>query len=289
MCPMCKSEYKKPVTLPCGDTVCKYCIHKFSEKKTFKCESCVKYFNLKYLDFSVNKNLQLLIPFHKSLIKTQAENEFQIKSLNQELKDLKSTFSLKLKSNEQELTDLKFLLVSSNSQIDLQKTEISRLNSLLLSSNARLAELESVQKGQQIEFETEKNKLDLKKMTLNDLQQNLVNEQTRLVDTEKKLESKIKETIEFCNEKHHELNIRFREIELKELICNKKEKKRMQTEQLCGELSKELEIVLKARKFNRNGENEELRVRSELRPVKVSKLGSSLRHKSTRSSVASGL
>ena len=163
LCPMCKSEYKKPVTLPCGDTVCKHCIRKYADKKVFKCESCVKYFNLKYLDFSVNKNLQILITFHKSLIRTQADNEFHINSLSQELKDLKSTFSHQLKSNEQELTDLNSLLVSANSQVDLQKIEISRLNSLLLSSNAKLAEMESVQKAQQMEFETVTKNLVLKK------------------------------------------------------------------------------------------------------------------------------
>lgn len=286
---MCKSEYRKPVTLPCGDTVCKHCIRKYGEKKVFKCESCVKYFNFKYLDFAVNKNLKLLIPAYKSLISTQIQKEAQIQSLNQELAQLKLSVSEQKRSFEQELTDLKASLDSANSQINSQKAEISELKALFLSSTKAKEQLEAEMQVQKSEFEKERKNLDSKKETLEDLQQSLMTEQHRLVETEKKLESKIQETIKFCNEKHNELNTRSREIELKELLCDRKEKKRIEAEQMCGELRKELEIALKWRKVNRAVENDEVRVRSELRPVKNSKLVSSSRHKSTRSSVASGL
>lgn len=286
---MCKSEYRKPVTLPCGDTICKQCIRKYGEKKIFKCESCVKYFNFKYLDFAVNKKLRLLIPAYKSLMNTQIQNEAQIQSLNQELSQLKLSVSIQKKSFEQELTDLKALLDSANSQINSQKAEISELNSLLLASNNAKDQLEAEMHEQKLEFENQKKNLEMKKETLEDLQLTLMTEQRRLVETEKKLESKIQETIKFCNDKHNELNVKAREIELKELLCDRKEKKRIEAEQLCGELSKELEVVLKWRKVNKVCENDEVRVRSELRPVKNSKLVSSSRHKSTRSSIASGL
>jgi hypothetical protein len=62
-CFYCSKIYKKPVSLPCGDSLCEEHLHetKLIQKNKIKCLSCQKEFDLKGNQFPANKPLQKLI------------------------------------------------------------------------------------------------------------------------------------------------------------------------------------------------------------------------------------
>ena len=65
-CPICLDKYTTPITLTCGETICKYHLEhsSFTKDKKFKCDICAKEHIFPDGGFPINKTIQKMLQIH---------------------------------------------------------------------------------------------------------------------------------------------------------------------------------------------------------------------------------
>ena len=117
-CKHCNELYNQPITLSCGDTICKHHIEELVSGKAsnkFLCPLCDK--EILNQDFTVNKIIQDLIQveFHEFKLNPKYENIFQ--SLKMEIRNLETILRDPQNCIYEEMSELK-------RQVDLEKESL---------------------------------------------------------------------------------------------------------------------------------------------------------------------
>lgn len=303
-CALCESEFNDPVTLPCGHSFCKLCIRKHGVKKVFKCKFCFKYFSLKILEVSTSAVLVEFIREFKYEKEKTKERESLIKKLNEKIvkieletedwKEKAKVVKTDLENMEKLVREKDFTIeVLQSNLIDKTQT-ISSLNQSLSEKNNILSLLEQsiseksdfIQKLQNTmtsltqdinskeeKFTNHQKQLDQKNQELKELENSVIQNQQSLIQREKDFEILIQEKISFFNQKQKEIDVKFREIQVKELLFDRKYKNFKETEQKCEILQKDLNFILKNKQVlgNRRRSIEDIRDKSESRTSKNQK------------------
>ena len=303
-CALCESEFNDPVTLPCGHSFCKLCIRKHGVKKVFKCKFCLKYFSLKILEVSSSTVLIGLIKEFKAEKEMARGREGLISSLNQKILKIEvesQDWKEKVKEVKMDLENMEKLLREKDFTVEVLQSNLIDKTQIITSLNQTLSEKNNIlslleqsisEKSDLIQvlqnsissitqdinlkedkFVNHQNQLDKKSQELKELENSVILNQQSLIQREKDFEILIQEKISFFNQKQKEIDVKFREIQLKELLFERKYKNFKETEHKCEILQKDLNFILKSKEVfgNRRRSIEDIRDKSESRAAKNQK------------------
>ena len=165
----CKKYFKEPITLPCGDTVCKEHVNHL--ETSFKCPICTKEFIILEEGFCVNRKINALIKENSHLTGQYKE----VKDMFDKLEKLIGTFEKSNSANPQLYIHEYFAAIRN--KIDLHREQ------MLDSIQKRSEEL--LNKLKEMEQECYQNEVKIEKINLKKEKKDEVNsfsEQLRLTN-----------------------------------------------------------------------------------------------------------
>lgn len=268
LCKVCKKKYSSPIVLPCGHTFCQTCLVSLTSNSMITCSICLKTSSVLSEAFPTNYALVFLIASFNELLfrlsnaeKTIELNEAESKKTELSLiktQNILDELETRIETKEQNLETLKIQLEWKNAELKLKESHAQHCMS-----------------QQSKEISLKEQELKEKTHELNRLEEILKEQEEKLLLLDQEIHAKINKSIEICNKKEQEYLVKFRVLQLKEILLNRKDKQQFKERKKYKDLEKDMHLMLSSQYFLQ-GASEKLKaenttLKSQLSKYKVPK------------------